>query len=509
MVGLQHEVRVFEHQLCRHCNYTFHAPVCAPPAGADSSALRFGHDLEAEDVDLIAKSAASTQGYLADIDLEIETLQSTLRWAQKVRAELKQLHDIQQAYLAPVRKLPADVLSIIFELCCGDEIDLTDWTCAPIDLSAVCKLWRETMLSMPMIWARLSLDKVDRTGFLPSPGKLAARVQAFLKHSGVLPLKHRVYYEARLMDDTQDPNEKVIAPLDLLLEHTHRWTALRVRCDSRCPPHLLSRALHGRPFPQLTSLEGRADDLQKIDDIFMIPTLRCLKLTQDSSSPIIPTKLPFSQLTELHTYSRAGYALSVLQLCPNIEVFDHAPKYYFWGVDEGPEWSTVVVLPHLRRLVTTIQDERDLVLLDGLCAPALQTLSLDWSTPLAPDQRAYVAAFVTRSSCRLRELCLTSAPLVEQECISSLNDLTTLVLSAGVSCSPIRPSLLEELGSRDGTGAPRMLPHLQNLRLGPVLTFTTTEMVEVVQARRLMGCPLRVVVFLFGVHGEIDFVCFE
>ena len=146
MVELLHEVRVFEHQLCKHCNYTFHAPVCVPPAGADSSALRFGHELEAEDVDFITKSAASTQSHLADIELEIETLQTTLRWAQKARAELKQLHDLQQAYLAPVRKLPTDVLSIIFEHCCGDEIDLTRWSCPPIDLGAVCKLWRGEFL---------------------------------------------------------------------------------------------------------------------------------------------------------------------------------------------------------------------------------------------------------------------------------------------------------------------------------------------------------------------------
>ncbi|KAL1724561.1 hypothetical protein EV715DRAFT_245132 [Schizophyllum commune] len=508
MVELLHEVRVFEHQLCRHCNYTFHAPVCVPPAGADSSALRFGHELEAEDVDFITESATSTQSHLADIELEIETLQTTLRWAQKARAELKQLHDLQQAYLAPVRKLPTDVLSIIFEHCCGDEIDLTSWSCPPIDLSAVCKLWRETMLSMPAIWARFSLEKVGR--FTSRPERLAARLQAFLKHSRDLPLKHWVYYDVNSMVDVQDADEEDIAPLDLLLAHTHRWTALRVWCDSRCPPYLFSRALQGRPFNRLTSLEGSLDDLRKIDDVFMLPTLRCLWLTQGSSSSAIPAKLPFSQLTELHTHLRTGYALSILQLCLNIEVVHHAPPFGFGGEGRGHVPSAVVVLPRLRQLVITIQDGYDLVLLNVIGAPALQNLSLRWSDPLVSRRApACVGAFVARSACHLRELRLDSAPLAEQECISSLDDLTTLVLSTGISCPPIRPSLLEELKSQDGTGAPRMLPHLQNLRLGHFIMFTATELAEVVQARRSMGHPLRVVTFHNGQYGEADSACYE
>ena len=102
------------------------------------------------------------------------------------------------------------------------------------------------MLSMPAIWARFSLEKVDR--FTSRPGRLAARLQACLKHSRDLPLKHWVYYEANSMVDGHDTDEEDIAPLDLLLAHTHT-AGLRSAFGAIRAVRLISSPAHFKDDP--------------------------------------------------------------------------------------------------------------------------------------------------------------------------------------------------------------------------------------------------------------------
>ena len=66
------------------------------------------------------------------------------RIAQKVlqiQQKLENALAMQRAYVAPVRRVPVEVLEMIFELSCEDAtIDPSD--CTPLALSAVCRLWR-------------------------------------------------------------------------------------------------------------------------------------------------------------------------------------------------------------------------------------------------------------------------------------------------------------------------------------------------------------------------------
>lgn len=54
------------------------------------------------------------------------------------------------AYLSPIRRLPHELLGVIFTFI------FDDYPCCAWVLSAVCKLWRSQVLSMPRLWSKVS-----------------------------------------------------------------------------------------------------------------------------------------------------------------------------------------------------------------------------------------------------------------------------------------------------------------------------------------------------------------
>ncbi|KAI5885923.1 uncharacterized protein SCHCODRAFT_02706341 [Schizophyllum commune H4-8] len=488
------ENRKLEHRLCEHCDHTFWAQLHVPPLGANNAILRNRYLLAATDsMPALERSRASTQKCLADLDLEIEGLQKALQWALGARTEVKHLLDVQDAYFAPVRKLPTEILFEIFFLCCGQSTSLVGERCTPLDLSAVCKFWRDTMLSIPEIWTNFELYSDDQQSGPVNRDLLAPRLKAFLAHSRDLPLPQRIEYFA---DPESNLGRWNAVAFDIFLQYSHRWTSLRIVPGvARAEASPDFDVLRGRPLSCLTTLEGNVTDICEagIGGLFMIPTLRCLKLTHKSSTDFAWPELPWMQIEELRTNSCARHAYSVLCRCQNVEVYSHKTT-----VEEplSSDGLLNTVLPRLRHLSLDVACEASITLLGFLVTPVLEVLSLAYAPGFLLNDRRHVERLVARSSCRLRELHLSGAPEAEQECVLSLGDLTMLDIGSGISISSphIRRTLLEELGVLDGHGAPRVLPRLQTLHLwalAPRHELLTSALEEMVLARRAMGFPLK------------------
>jgi hypothetical protein len=86
---------------------------------------------------------------------------------------------LNKAYIAPIRKLPFEILSEIFILC-----SLQSGRSTPVRISAVCHRWRQTILATPLAWTRIS----PYTDGPQSPAPLLAYVTTFLQRSHLRPL---------------------------------------------------------------------------------------------------------------------------------------------------------------------------------------------------------------------------------------------------------------------------------------------------------------------------------
>ncbi|KAE9405023.1 hypothetical protein BT96DRAFT_387621 [Gymnopus androsaceus JB14] len=91
-------------------------------------------------------------------------MQSEIVALRMKREELEKLREDCQSLMAPIRKLPTELLDHIFGFCCWDVASFfstegSDLVDAPaFTLSSVCAQWREIIRRSPKFWANLSLN---------------------------------------------------------------------------------------------------------------------------------------------------------------------------------------------------------------------------------------------------------------------------------------------------------------------------------------------------------------
>lgn len=78
--------------------------------------------------------------------------EATVQSLEDQRNELEAKITRAQAYLAPVRKLPDELLSEVFLIIWHGGDKKCAWK-----LAAVCRLWRRVALSLPKIWSAIHL----------------------------------------------------------------------------------------------------------------------------------------------------------------------------------------------------------------------------------------------------------------------------------------------------------------------------------------------------------------
>jgi hypothetical protein len=90
-------------------------------------------------------------------DTRIADLQSALLVMQNERAELKRLANCARGLLAPVRRLPSELLTEIFALC-GLKVEIEQTVKTPaLDLGCVCTRWNEVISGSQSLWSRVIL----------------------------------------------------------------------------------------------------------------------------------------------------------------------------------------------------------------------------------------------------------------------------------------------------------------------------------------------------------------
>jgi hypothetical protein len=90
------------------------------------------------------------------IDVEIEQIEATLNSLKRKRAHIQESIDDFNTILAPVRRIPMDILGVIFVNCLATHRNpIMSASEAPILLTHICRDWRSIALSIPRLWSRL------------------------------------------------------------------------------------------------------------------------------------------------------------------------------------------------------------------------------------------------------------------------------------------------------------------------------------------------------------------
>ena len=119
-----------------------------PPTDAAVAHARAQLTLYDDDVRALAQRIQDERDALARI---LEQKQAAIRDLERDLAVLENKVALTKAYIAPIKRLPHDLLRHIF-LTIFDDCPWSAWV-----LSAVCPLWRRLVLSMPKLWSKVCL----------------------------------------------------------------------------------------------------------------------------------------------------------------------------------------------------------------------------------------------------------------------------------------------------------------------------------------------------------------
>ncbi|KAF7294610.1 F-box domain-containing protein [Mycena indigotica] len=313
--------------LCSQCNHQFQHTIYDP--NPVNTALRSNYSPELLESKLIVETMSTIDNHLARYTSEAARVRAMLEALLTRREELIRFKACCSSVLAPIRKLPPEILQAIFLACLDHKPNVIPIT------GQICQHWRKITISTPELWSNIS---VGRTRFMAHE-KYQDLAALFLERSSNLPLS------ISLRQPVSD------ALISTLVEHTQRWRKLNL--ISTKYTFYLSIALSTLVFPLLETLEI-GEEITPVAGIPVkpiplpvghVPRLRRVILKDKMAH----WELPWSQITDIqYDTAVAPDGLLLLQKCPNLK-YCAMEQLRFAGSFDSTE-SSAIPLRHLESL---------------------------------------------------------------------------------------------------------------------------------------------------------------
>ncbi|KAJ7091884.1 hypothetical protein B0H15DRAFT_834388 [Mycena belliarum] len=424
--------------------------------------------------------------------------------AVELNSQVARLRLVLRDYVAlhcPASRLPIELWDLIFQECVPHpaEPSLRD---APVNLSQVCRRWRNIALSNPALWSTIAITTTrshSERGTALEP--LHRMLQLWLRRSGT-----RALSVSLSQSDTVKSPGPISLLLDAVLAHATHLRSLEVRAPELCLFPFASHTLHlpvlehlkiDTPWPRLAA-PGFALPLDSA------PRLRTLSLLDATFAAAHISVFDATRLTELtllpharappEVYWNSDDALTLLAEATHLRSLRLAIN------DVMPRRRTLAHAPVLRSLSLEFRDAFTSVpqratrigaLFSLLYTPALQLLALldrgaAHGGPLNPLLYAWPQAqfLAFLGATPLRVLHLEALPLYQTQIVEALQRtprLTALVLAARARGSQrsVGDTLLAAL-----TVLP-LAPALRRVEFRHCGTRCTEQaLIEMVEARR-------------------------
>ena len=383
--------------LCAKCGYTATANDIKLPISPVPDLLRGNCVAPSSEAQVIYDTISTTRVHIAQLVGEMARLQGILDELARKRDALESYTEMHLSLVAPVRSLPAEILSEIF-IRLKDATALSDaikWSIGsprlnktPLLLGNVCSRWRTVVLSTPSLWASFALtiasDRLERS---------TALAEMWLARAGVCPLSIS-------LGAASNYNSSMRPFMQAFLPYCERW--YEVRLD-------LPTAFIDNWYPA----KNRLLSLHKLfigtrcglNNVFaLVPQLRHLYLASLSYPPS-DFQLPWSQLQfcEMGIKRRHDSCLELLRLTPNLE------ECVIWPYNSGEVSHTPAQLSRVHRMQIY---QNPIRFLNKLLLPELRELFLDgddsfpWiATPQLPPLLAkYPLELLSFKGCHIDDI---------------------------------------------------------------------------------------------------------
>ncbi|KAF9553709.1 hypothetical protein CPC08DRAFT_645270, partial [Agrocybe pediades] len=121
------------------------------------AAVASNNDLPSDEIVNIAKEdVRESHKELSRVEAEMQQLEERMERLKEEKKSIQRDLELYSCILAPIRRLPFDMLEEIFLRCLSTDdtrpSTLTDIEEAPLLLMQVCRTWRQACLSCPRLW---------------------------------------------------------------------------------------------------------------------------------------------------------------------------------------------------------------------------------------------------------------------------------------------------------------------------------------------------------------------
>ncbi|THU92104.1 hypothetical protein K435DRAFT_967817 [Dendrothele bispora CBS 962.96] len=388
-------------------------------------------------------TVADAEKDLADYDTEIVRLETTISALKHKRTHLERYLANCRSLLSPIRRLPLEILTLVFLYLCREpikEFGISDFDIAlpAFDLSQVCAIWREVALNTPAIWSNVLFDLKKRFCFQQKINLSHSLIRLCLERSSQVPLNLTLSPDF----DMDTDSDRYATFHEVLRPTSHRWRSLTIS------PHTDNIASLWSQITDLSSLESLEVAVETLELLSGSSSILCqashlhsLHLSSfydliDSTDP--PRPFPWAQISTLSfSWLPSDIYLPILCECPNLT------NLFLWHPcgSDSEDRTDLITLDRLNHWefnfywIETLNSD----IFSMLTAPALKHLTIAMSRLFA---RAPIdctksetrwpldifSKFAARSRFSLTTLCIDS-PIAESDFLSLLRlfpDLTEL-----------------------------------------------------------------------------------
>ncbi|KAJ7330518.1 hypothetical protein DFH08DRAFT_967053 [Mycena albidolilacea] len=402
---------------------------------------------------------SKTEARLVWLDDEIPKLREKLKQLEYERASLPRYVTCNKAALAPLRRMPPEVLGEIFSWTLPTIANVLnagkfDMAQSPWLLTQISSRWRAVSLSIPSLWSRVVIQ-YPRLKYT-APGRIHySHALAETQISRAQTLKIHFY-----CCEQTDPRPQ-IHMFYLLSQHSSRWEELSLALTPKMLPLLTTLR---NQLPSLRRLwmewDGGEDEIpvESLGSFHLAPSLVEFGLSNETC--VLPITFPIHQLTRLQFDGPWERHRGILKLAPNL-VEAHIEVFH---EETWPEIGEIIDLPYLRGLYVS-----DHQVLDYLRAPALVGIGLVGWEDGASDVLESFAPFLDRSACILRRLTLVGFPDTHTttRILAKLPSVTEFAVAIDDSDASERVNLLmSTLTISQASGVSEVAPQLRCLLFG-------------------------------------------
>ncbi|KAJ7576272.1 hypothetical protein C8J56DRAFT_401489 [Mycena floridula] len=411
------------------------------------------------------------------------------------RKMLERHVETAKALAAPIRRVPPEILSRIFSLCClENSVSRYTISIPGLTLAQVCFHWNQIVLSDQGVWSAISLDfghsslgsGSDTDGEDEySSESMTGAIEFLLQHSGSHPLTFDIYH-------TDDINLALAQAWSQIKSHSRRWRMLSVTVDDSYDALAIPFGSLAGKLPALRHLQMASDDdlepaTISLDFLKELPSLCSIVSDEETCLETVPM-----QNIRLLELSSSENPLATLSRCSQLQ----EARIGCSALNERKEHTgDPIQLSTLRILEFTESGDsikEAVALLSDMTLPGLTSLSFLEEHHDEPSKSFPVDAFrrfIARSACTITSFCWQTGALKIKEWTSLFRSLPALEsLSLKLIEAPEDDPILD-LFFEQMSGTRPLLPRLKRLSITVYedISLCSESFLNAIQSRWVNG----------------------